>query len=184
MGIPLPSSGHFSRELDMQSTIAEYCNLVAQQEKPKDIAEHVKPVADHLHKIILNVFLEKLITFISKIPLFTPSFRGKLVNLITANTEAKKLLKLHNKIVALFEDGKIIPFDKNEKASLPILSLKVKSIKYDYAIQRLAAMPLMVAGSKQQQIEEAYNLLPKKVKKTLTFPIFHLLAAKEKRFEM
>ncbi len=167
MGTPLPSSGHFSREIDMQSTIAEYCNIVAQQEKPKDIAEHVKPVADHLHKIILNVFLEKFISFISKIPLFTPSFRGKLINLITANTEAKKLLKLHNKIVALFNEGKIIPFDKNEKASLPILSLKIKSIKYENAILRLGNMPAMVAGSKQQQIESAYHLLPKKVQKTL-----------------
>ena len=167
MGTMLPSNGHFQRELDIQKTIEDYCAKATANETPTQLTEHITPIVRHLNNVVLNSFLERIVALVSKIPLFTPAFRGKLVNLLHTNTEAKKLLNLHKKIVVLFKEGRDIHLEKNEKPTLSLLALKVKSIKYEYAIGRLMNMPEMASLSKQGQIEETYELLPKKVKKSL-----------------
>ena len=83
----LESDGHFKRELNIQNRIDSYFKIATSSKEPQELAVEVVPAARNLHALILNIYLERILRIITKIPLFTNNFRQKVVKLLDVNVE-------------------------------------------------------------------------------------------------
>ena len=161
---------HFNRDMQIRNALDEYYSEALASKEAGFSPTNLQPYISQVKSKKLHFFVERIITFLLKTKLFSLSkdFTKKLDNLLTVNQEAKVLITLHKKSEKFTYKKNELPFVFLDNRILHVASeLKIKSKKYQKAINTLEKLQLARFDSKAELSDSLYNSLPHSVSKII-----------------